>query len=184
MICEPGTAPQRAKIFTERTMKLATRAFVLSLALAFVGATAAVACPGADAAKATNAGHAGCGAKATATANAAHPGCGAKAATSGCCAKGAGQVAEKTGSRVSLEGTVLCAHCDLKMADACSTMLKTADGRMVKLMTSDKVMTLREQAGHGAKVVRVKGVVGQDGDVTVNSFKVLADAPAATAAGV
>lgn len=196
-------------------MKLASRAFVLSAALVFVGATVAAACPGADAAKASNASTAsksGCGAKATqaststgeaakVTAVGGSSGCGAKATTaahagcakdkagcakgagnSACCPKGAVATQAKAGAKVSLEGTVHCAHCDLKTAESCSTILKTADGRLVTLTDGPQVQTLRQEAGHGSKIVKVKGVVGENGYVSVNSFKLVADAPVATTA--
>ncbi len=134
-------------------------------------------------ASATNA-SAGChGAKAA--------GCqGAKVAGKGCCAaaRQAAKVAESTDPRtctfrpgtVSLKGRVMCNHCDLHASESCQTMFLSERGCIFTL-AGDQASTLREEAGGGKALVRVKGTVGETGELTVKRFQVIRSlAPAAS----
>jgi len=95
-----------------------------------------------------------------------------------CCRKGAAAAAKTAAcnpahdKEVTLTGKILCEHCDLHMAAACSPALK-ADGRKdaLKICATSKDVPALEKAGE----VEVKGYVhpGPDGrdEIEVVSFQ-------------
>ena len=124
-----------------------------------------------------------CGDKASTTAS-GKAGC-TKMAAKGCCAHGATQTTAATMGRaadlktctftagtVAFKGTVLCNHCDLHKADTCQTMFRTDRGCLFT-MAGDKASALREDAVGGKKLVRVKGTLSEDGELSVGSYRVI-----------
>jgi hypothetical protein len=147
-------------------------------------------CSKAAGATATAASTAGCSKAAagvTAT-TASTSGCSKAAGTSACCKKGAAPTATIAAAaecrqyrpgHVALKGTVHCGRCDLAKTVGCATMFRTADGCLFRVHDGDKTDTLREQAGHGSKLVRVRGMISQTGELNLASFRILGDTEAA-----
>ena len=124
-----------------------------------------------------------CGDKASTTAS-GKSGC-TKMAGKACCAHGATQTTAATMGQasdlktctfkpgaVSFKGTVLCNHCDLHKSDTCQTMFRT-DGGCLFTMAGDKASALREDAVGGKKLVRIKGSLSEDGELSVGSYRVV-----------
>jgi hypothetical protein len=178
-------------------MKLMKFALATATACLFTAAVA-TACPGHEKASntATNASAGsqegvvltGSGSGCTKGANASATGCakGAKMAKGGkaCCASKATNTtatisttsdyttcAFKPGA-VSFKGTVLCNHCDLKKTETCQTMFRTENG-CVFTLAGDKAGDLRKDAVGGTKLVRVKGNVAENGELTVSTYRVV-----------
>ena len=124
-----------------------------------------------------------CDGKAQATtASGGHAGCAMKA-KAGCCAKGEATMATidttadpasckfKTGE-VAFKGTVVCNHCDLHKSETCQTLFRTSTGCLFAV-SGEKAGALREAAVGGKKIVRIKGTLGSDGQLTVSSYRVV-----------
>lgn len=138
---------------------------------------------------AKSASKAGCAKSAGAT-TASNTGC-AKSAAKGCCAKAqttTAQIGETSDIKtctfrpgaVAFKGTVICNHCDLKKAETCQSMFRT-DGGCVFTLAGDNVGDLREEAGGGKKLVRIKGSVSDSGELTVSTYRVVKSLEAASA---
>jgi hypothetical protein len=109
-------------------------------------------------------------------------GCAMKAHAA-CCAKGEPTMASvdttadpsackfKAGE-VAFKGTVVCNHCDLHKSETCQTMFKTESGCLFAV-SGGKASDLREAAVGGKKLVRIKGTLGSDGQLNVQSYRVI-----------
>src|SRR5690349_24671916 len=180
-----GPAPQPPQGRGDSKMKLTRIALAVTTAALFMTANLALACPGHEngaTAQTTSGGTAvkvagagGC------TKNAS--GC-SKAQAAGCCAKAKQAVMASVGDatdvtactfkvgQVAFKGTVVCNHCNLKKSETCQTMFKTESG-CVFAVAGDQADALKEAAGGGKALVRVKGSVGEDGKLAVTTFRVV-----------
>ena len=165
-------------------MKLTRIALAVSTAALFLTANLALACPGHEngaTAQTTSGG---------ATVKVAGAGCSksaagcSKAQAAGCCAKAKQAVMASVGDttdvtactfkpgQVAFKGTVVCNHCNLKKSETCQTMFRTESG-CVFAVAGREADALKEAAGGGKALVRVKGSVGEDGKLSVTTFKIV-----------
>ena len=140
---------------------------------------------------------AACGDKASATTASNGKGCCAKAKAAcskdgaqtasasgmGCCAKHAMTTAQVGATSdvktctfrpgaVAFKGTVLCNHCDLHKTETCQSMFRT-DGGCLFTLAGDNAKSLSDDAKGGRKLVRVKGTVSENGELTVSTYRVV-----------
>jgi hypothetical protein len=158
-------------------MKLTRIALAVSAAALFMTANLALACPACPA-------HAGDTAQATAGGCTKHAGGCSKAHAAGCCAKASQMTMASVGDatdvtactfkvgQVAFKGTVLCNHCDLHKSENCQTMFRTEAGCLFAV-AGDKADAMKEAAGGGKALVRIKGSVGEDGKLTVTTFRIV-----------
>jgi hypothetical protein len=75
----------------------------------------------------------------------------------------------------TLEGTITCAKCDLKLADKCATVIKVKEGdkEVVYWFDTDSSKKNHKTICTEAKEGKVTGTVGKDGDkMTIKVTKV------------
>jgi len=97
-------------------------------------------------------------------------GCGGAKATE------AQRAALSKGEAVTLVGHVVCASCDLKMANGCKSMFKTEKGDVYALVTNETSEKLTGETRHGEKKVEITGVAAKDGSekiVELRDFKIV-----------
>ena len=125
-----------------------------------------------------------CCAKKGAASASAHPGCSGK--SEAITTAQVGDVSDvktctfRPGS-VAFKGTVVCNHCDLKKTETCQTMFKTENGCLFAL-AGDNVKQIKEEAGGGSKLVRIKGTVSDDGQLTVGTYRIVKTLASSTSA--
>ena len=152
----------------------------------------AAACPGKEPSTTASNGKGCCAKKAgaTTTASGENAGC-AKMATKSCCSKSQTTTAQVGGTSdvktctfrpgaVAFKGTVICNHCDLHKTETCQSMFRT-DGGCVFTLAGDNVKNLREEAGGGKKLVRIKGSVSENGELTVSTYRIVRSLESASA---
>ena len=86
------------------------------------------------------------------------------------------RAALEKGSNATLVGRVLCSSCDLKIGKSCQLMLKTEDGQLFTLVSSDALKKLSGETQHGDKKVEITGTVARDGEsqlVRTQTYKIL-----------
>ena len=81
---------------------------------------------------------------------------------------------------VAFKGTVICNHCDLKKTETCQSMFRT-DGGCVFTLAGDNVSEIKEEAGGGKKLVRIKGSVSDSGELTISTYRVVRSLEGASA---
>ena len=102
---------------------------------------------------------------------------------SGCCAKMQNTMATTADvsdiktcafrpGAVAFKGTVVCNHCDLKKTETCQTMFRTENG-CVFTMAGDNVKQIREEAVGGKKLVRIKGTIAENGELSVSTYRIV-----------
>ena len=80
------------------------------------------------------------------------------------------------GEKVTMVGEVVCASCDLKQAQNCKSVFRTAEGKTWTIIGNDAFEKLASLTKHGEKKVEVEATTAVDASepiVLLHSYKVL-----------
>jgi hypothetical protein len=83
---------------------------------------------------------------------------------SGSSASTSQRAALEKGAKVTLVGTVLCAHCDLKESDGCKKVFRAEDGKTYTIIQNGASQKLLAETSHGEKKVEVVGTTAKDAE--------------------
>lgn len=77
------------------------------------------------------------------------------------------RTALEKGARVTLVGTIVCAHCDLNQTKSCKSVFRADNGAIYSIVGNDASEKLSGLTMHGEKKVEVVGTSAKDADEAI-----------------